>query len=176
MKGARNSIESLGYAMRALSREVLQFRFDYPLDIDPLAGPKDSLHYYLYSEKLSWSVMSMDASGIPRARNRLTGVVYKPAYISWWGLVNLGHFLRHGDEASRDAFLKQVDWLESHAVVHDDGSVVWFNDYDCLQGKTFLKAPWVSAYDQGLAISALVRGYRLTKRPQLLELLRGASQ
>ena len=176
MEKTKNSFESLRYALRALQRECLQFRFDYPLDIDAGAGPKNSLHYYLYSEKLSWSVMSMDPQGIPRARNRLSGLVYKPAYIAWWGLVNLGHFLRHHDEASRDVFLKQVDWLESHAVVRNDGSVVWMNNYDCLQGKTFFRAPWVSAYDQGLAISALVRGYRMTGNPRLLQLLGGASQ
>jgi hypothetical protein len=170
------SFESLRYALRALHREILSFRFDYPLDIVPEAGPKASLHYYLYSEKLSWSVMSMDPAGVPRARNRLTGVVYKPAYIAWWGLVNLGHFLRHHDEASRAAFLKQVDWLETHAVVRADGCVVWPNHFDCLQAKTFLKAPWISAYDQGLVISALVRGYRLTERPRLLELLQGSSR
>ena len=176
MKDADKPFEALGYALRALRREVLEFSFAYPLDVDHEAGPKDSLHYYLYSEKLSWSIMCMDPTGVPRVRNRLTGVVYKPAYIAWWGLVNLGHFLRHHDEASRDAFIRQVDWLEAHALVRSDGSVVWVNDYDCLQGKTLLRAPWVSAYDQGLAISALVRGYRLTKRPHILELLRGASR
>jgi hypothetical protein len=168
--------DSVRYAFRALYREILLFRFDYPLDIVPEAGPKQSLHYYLYSEKLSWSVMSMDPTGVPQARNRLTGVVYKPAYIAWWGLVNLGHFLRHHDESSQIAFLKQVNWLESNAVVRADGAVVWPNNFDCLQAKTFLRAPWISAYDQGLVISALVRGYRFTKRPRLLELLRGASR
>ena len=170
------SLELLHYAFRALHREIFSFRFDYPLDIVPEAGPRESLHYYTYSEKLSWSVMRMDPTGIPRAQTRLAGVFYKPAYIAGWGLVNLGHFLRHHDEASRVAFLKQVDWLESNAVVRADGAVVWLNHHDCLQGKTFVKAPWVSAYDQGLAISALVRGYRLTKRSRLLELLQGASR
>lgn len=176
MNKAKNSFESLRYALRALRRECLQFGFDYPLDIDTEAGPKNSLHYYLYSEKLSWSVMSMDPEGVPRARNRLSGLIYKPAYIAWWGLVNLGHYLRHNDEASRDLFLRQVDWLESHATVRNDGSVVWMNNYDCLQGKTLFRAPWVSAYDQGLAISALVRGYRMTGNPRLLQLLQGASR
>jgi D-glucuronyl C5-epimerase-like protein len=176
MNATTNSLESLRYALRALRSEVLQFRFDYPLEIDPDAGPKESLHYYLYSERLSWDIMSMDPTGVPRARNRLAGVVYKPAYIAWWGLVQLGHFLRHHDEASRESFLKQVNWLESHAVVRSDGSVVWTNNFDILQGKTLLKAPWISAYDQGLVISALVRGYRLTLRPHLLELLQGATQ
>jgi len=97
-------VESLRYAVRALRREIFSFRFDYPLEIVPEAGPKKSLHYYLYSEKLSWSQKSMDPTGIPRARGQLTGNVYKPAYIAWWGLVNLGHFLRHRDHASRDIF------------------------------------------------------------------------
>lgn len=168
--------QSLGYALRALYRETLQFRFVYPLDIVTEAGPKESLHYYLYSEKLSWDVMSLDPAGIPRARGRLVGEVYKPAFIAWWGLVNLGHFLRHKDEASRNAFLNQLDWLESHAVTRADGAVVWPNPFDCLHGATFLKAPWISAYDQGMVISALVRGYRMTGRPHLLELLQAASQ
>jgi heparosan-N-sulfate-glucuronate 5-epimerase len=176
MQYANNTVETLACALRAMSREVLQFRFHYPLEMDAAAGPRSSLHYYLYSEKLSWSIMSMDATGVPRARIRLAGVVYKPAYIAWWGLIKLGHFLRHHDIASRDAFLKQVDWLESHAVTRPDGAVVWFNDFDSLQGKTLLRAPWISAYDQGLVISALVRGYRLTGRPRLLELLQGASR
>jgi len=69
-----------------------------------------------------------------------------------------------------------VDWLESHAIVRANGSVVWTNNFDVLHGKTLLRSPWISAYDQGLVISALVRGYRLTRRPHLLELLQGATQ
>jgi hypothetical protein len=176
MNDTADSLESLRYALRALRSEVLGFRFDYPLQIDPNAGPRESLHYYLYSDKLSWDIMSMDPTGVPRARIRLAGVVYKPAYIAWWGLVRLGHFLRHHDEASRESFLKQVNWLESHAVLRAEGSVVWTNDFDILHGRTLLKSPWISAYDQGLVISALVRGYRLTRRPHLLELLRGATK
>jgi hypothetical protein len=168
--------ESLRYAIRALRREIVEFRFHYPLEVDIKAGPKESLHYYLYSENLSWSIMSMDPSGIPRVRGRLYGEVYKPAYVAWWGLVHLGHFLRHDDQASRDIFLKQVDWLEAHATIRPDGAVLWPNSFDCLQGATLLKAPWVSAYDQGMVISALVRGYRMMGRPKLLELLRGASR
>ncbi|HTR23140.1 MAG TPA: D-glucuronyl C5-epimerase family protein [Terriglobales bacterium] len=176
MNDSHKPLETLRYAYRALRREFIEFSFTYPLDLDPAAGPKESLHYYTYSEKLSWSIMRMDANGIPRVCNRLTGTVYKPAYIAWWGLINLGHYLRHHDEASRENFLKQVDWLEAHAVTRPDGVVVWELDWDILHGPTLLRAPWVSCYDQGLAISALVRGYRFTRRPTLLELLRGASR
>lgn len=51
---------------------------------------------------------------------------------------------------------------------------MWPNTYDHLEGPTLLVAPWVSAYDQGMVISALVRGYRMTKRPRLMDLLQGA--
>lgn len=176
MNKITDALESLRYAMHALRREILRFRFDYPLEIDSQAGPRESLHYYLYSERLAWEVMSMDPTGVPRARTRLHGVVYKPAYIAWWGLVQLGHFLRHHDPASRASFLTQIDWLESQAVVRSDGSVVWPNHFDSLQGRILLKSPWISAYDQGLVMSALVRGYRFTGRPHLLELLRGTTQ
>lgn len=176
MDGAADSLGALHYALRALREEILRFRFDYPLGIDSAAGPRESLHYYLYSEELSWDIMSMDTNGVPRARIRLGGLVYKPAYIAWWGLVQLGHFLRHHDEASRESFLKQVDWLESNAVVRTDGAVVWTNNFDILHGYNLLRAPWISAYDQGLAISALVRGYRLTRRPRLAELLKRATR
>lgn len=164
------------YAFQALRQEILQFRFDYPLDIVPEAGPKESLHYYLYSEKLSWGFMRMDPTGIPRAWARLYGEIYSAGFIAWWGLINLGHYLRHQDESSRVAFLKQVDWLESNAMVRADGSVVWPNNHDYLEGTAILKAPWVSAWDQGLVISVLVRGYRFTGRPRLLELLQGTSR
>jgi|SRR5271166_4331441 len=176
MNGSTDSLELLRYALRALRNEVLGFRFNYPLEIDSDAGPKQSLHYYLYSEKLSWAIMSMDDTGIPRARIRLAGVVYKPAYIAWWGLVQLGHYLHHHDQASLQSFLTQVEWLELHAVVRSDNSVVWPNNFDILQGNTLLKSPWISAYDQGMVISALVRGYRLTGRSRLLELLKGSTQ
>ena len=149
MSRSDRGFESIRYALRALRRELLEFRFDYPLAVVPEAGPKDSLHYYLYSDKLSWSVMSMDAAGIPRARGRLTGEVYKPAYIAWWGLVNLEHYLRRPDERGQGEFLHQLRWLEANAVLREDGAVVWPNRFDCLQGRTLLKAPWVSAYDQG---------------------------
>ncbi len=171
-----STLESLRLATRALQKEVWNFEFEYPLEIDLEAGPPESLHYYLYSEKLSWSVMVRDSSGIPKVRHRLYGEAYAPGYIAWWGLVHLGHFLRHGDEGSRATFMRQVDWLESFATVRPDGAVVWPNPFHYLDGATLLCAPWLSADTQGWVISALVRAYRLTKRSRLLELLRGSSR
>src|SRR5215470_3224155 len=44
-----------------------------------------------------------------------------------------------------------------------------------LDPPVLLRAPWISSREQGLVISALVRGYRITRRSQLLELLKKSS-
>jgi hypothetical protein len=169
-------VESVVSAARVLRKEIFQFRFSYPLIDVPSAGPKDSLDYYFYGDKLAWEAMRMDANGIPRAWYRQTGPAYWPAYIAWYGLVNLGHYLRKNDPACLDIFLKQIDWLEANAVIRLDGAVVWPMGFDYFVGGTRLKSPWVSAHAQGFAISALIRGWRLTRRPRLLELLAGSSR
>jgi D-glucuronyl C5-epimerase C-terminus len=169
-------LESITCAGRALRREVLDFRFDYPLQVVPEAGPKDSLAYYLYSDALSWEAMRLDSAGVPRAWCRVTGAVYWPAYIAWYGLVNLGHHLRQGDQASLDIFLSQISWLERNAVQRVDGAIVWPMNFDYPEGSVWLKAPWISAHAQGLVISALVRGWRLTGRRCLFDLLTNSAK
>ena len=135
---------------------MFQFSFDYPLQTVPDSLTKDSLHYYLYGDALAWEALRLDPNGIPKAWYRVTGAVYWPAYIAWYGLVQLGHYLRRGDEANLHSFLKQVSWLEQNAVRRDDGAVIWPMNFDYPNGAVLLKAPWISAYTQGLVISALV--------------------
>jgi hypothetical protein len=170
--GNRVNASAAAIAFRALRKEILGFDFRYPLDIDPAAGPRDSLHYYLYSNALKWEAMRMDSAGIPRTWDRTTGTTYWPGYIAWYALVQLGHYLRGSGAQHLDIFLKQIDWLEENAVVRADGTVVWTMNFDYREGSVLLRAPWVSAHAQGLAISAMVRGWRVTGKPHLLELLR----
>jgi hypothetical protein len=168
--------DAVKYGVRALKKEILEFSFNYPLYAVPESLVKDSLHYYLYSDALAWEALRLDLNGIPKAWYRVTGAVYWPAYIAWYGLVQLGHYLRRGDEANLSSFLKQVSWLEKNAVLRSDGAVVWPMNFDYPNGATLLRAPWISAYTQGLVISALVRAWRLTKRPELLELLKNSAK
>ena len=153
------SFHSIQFAFQVLRQEIMQFHFDYPLDIVPETGPKESLHYYLYSEKLSWGFLRMDPTGVPRAWGGLHGEIYSAGFIAWWGLINLSHFLRHHDEGSRIAFLKQVDWLEIKATVRADGSAVWPNHHDYLEGKVFLKPrgfqPGTSAWSSACLYEAI---------------------
>jgi D-glucuronyl C5-epimerase C-terminus len=171
--------ESLKCALRSLYEEIAEFRFDYPLITVPEAGPKESLHYYVYKYRDSppyRSVMRLDSNGVARVWGRVTGVVYRPGFVAMYGLRNLGHYLRTGNQEHLNVFLGQVNWLEQHAVIRGDGAVVWPHDFDLQEGPVLVRAPWVSANVQGFVISALVRGWRITRRPRLLELLKGSAR
>lgn len=164
------------WAARALKKELLGFRFEYPLEAVHGAGAKDSLHYYVYSESLFFDAMELDSHGIPVQRSRIFGETYNPAYVAWYGLMSLARYLRALDPDGREAFLTQVAWLVAHHVRRGDGSVVWPYTFDWREGDCSLQAPWISAMAQGLALSALVRAYRLTGEQHLLELCASASE
>jgi hypothetical protein len=164
----------LRYALRTAYDEIAGFQFDYPLRIVPEAGPKESLHYYLFKYRKTpphRPVMRLDSNGVARVWGRVTGVVYRPSFVAMYGLSNLNQFLETGDPRGLDIFLKQVSWLESHAIRREDGAVVWPHDFDLQEGSLLLKAPWISANVQGFVMSALVRAFRLTGRPALSDLL-----
>ena len=163
------------WAGRALRNELLDFRFHYPIEAVPVAGPKQSLHYYVYSDRLFFDVMRLTGDGVPVQRSRLLGTVVNPAYVAWFGLMNLERNLRGLEPTGREIFLKQIQRLVAHGVSKDDGSIVWPYLFDWNEGHCFFKAPWISSISQGLAISALVRGYRLTGRPQLLDVAMAAT-
>ena len=169
-------IDSLIWAVRAICTETVGFRFDYPLQVDPAAGPKESLNYYVYSDSLSWTALKLDSSGIAQCLYPTTGAVYRPAFVAWYGLVNLGHYVRSHNPMHLQIFLNQIDWLERHAIQREDGGIIWPHTFDWQEGYSLLRAPWISANSQGLVISALVRAWRITRRPRLLELLSASSR
>jgi hypothetical protein len=166
--------EPLWWAAGALRKELLDFRFEYPVEVIPAAGAKASLHYYVYSDRLFFDAMEPDADGIPIQRSRQFHT-YNPAYIAWYGLMSMERSLR--EEVSVQAIaLQQARWLRDHAVERADGAVVWPYTVDWDEGACRLKAPWISAMAQGLAISLLVRAYRITNDPELLRQCRGAAR
>lgn len=170
---------TLKCALRTLYEEIAEFRFDYPLTTVPAAGSRESLHYYLFkydNRPPNRRVLRLDSNGIAKAWSRTTGEVYNSGVVARYAMRNLGYYLKSRDHAHLEIFLKQVDWLEQNAVIRADGAVLWPHLFDSHEGSTLLRAPWVSSNVQGLVISALVRGWRVTRRPGLLELLRGSAR
>ncbi len=167
--------ETLRRALAALDREVLSFRFEYPLEIVAAAAEPGSLRYHVFSESLFLEHQEFDSSGVPLKNYRLLGPRYNPLFVAWWGLHHLERAARGGRGADLDVFWHQIHWLCERAVRRSDGSAVWLCDFDWCEGRTRLRSPWISAMYQGVAISALVRAARLAGSDELLELARAAA-
>src|SRR5207245_1134852 len=105
-----------------------------PIEVVPAAGPRQSLHYYLYSDRLFFDAMVPDPHGIPIHHSR-TFQTYNPAYVAWYGLMSLERARRGEDPMGRQTFLKQVEWLAAHAVQRDDGTVIWPLTFDWQEGE-----------------------------------------
>ncbi len=171
------ALEPLWSAARAFWNEAVGFRFDYPLETVPSAGSRESLRYYVYSDRLFFDAMQLDPAGIPVHRSRIFGETYNPAYVAWHGLVSLERWLRGADPGGARAFSRQADWLVAHAVRRSDGAVIWPYTFDWREGRCRLEAPWICAMAQGLAISVLVRAYRMAGGGEhLLETCRAATR
>ncbi len=176
VRGRRGNFEPWWQAIVTPPKELVDFWFDYPLEATPSAGPRDSLHYYIYSDRLFFDAMALDDQGIPIHCSRHFGRTYNPAYVAWYGLASLEGWLRGRDPSGQRTFMEQVEWLRRRAVPRDDGSVVWPLTFAWQEGECRLEAPWISAMAQGLAISALVRSHRITADRQVLELCRAATE
>jgi hypothetical protein len=73
-------------------------------------------------------------------------------------------------------FERQIAWLRANAVIRADGAAVWLCPFDWQEGRARLRGPWFSAMYQGAIMSALVRGYRLSRDGELLDLARAATR
>lgn len=105
---------------------------------------------------------------VPKPDYKWVGKQYNPAYVAWWGLVNL-------NVGNYEPFERAVEWLHEKAGdrLH---ATVWEYSFDWVEGKALLKAPWISAISQGLAISALIRSWRLRGRTKDLSLAQRAAE
>jgi hypothetical protein len=169
-----STLETFRWIVRALWTEIFGFRFGYPIELVPEAGPRHSLHYYVFSERLFFDAMQLDVYGVPVQRSRRLGAFYNPAYVAWYGLMVLEQSLLRGGVVD-DRFRIQVEWLLKNAVRQPDGAIVWPFPVDVREGRCTLRAPWISAMIQGLAISTLVRAHRQGwESDELIEICRAA--
>jgi hypothetical protein len=170
-----HKFESLKWAWLALRFDLLEFWVENPLELVPTAGPRDSLRYYVFSSRLSWSEMELDPCGVPMYLGRVWGRTYCPTDIAWYGLVKLQEHLLGLNSAGRSIFMTQAAWLMEHHHDTTHAGVVWPYTIDWQEGPCSLKAPWPSAICQGHAISALVRAFRVTGDPRYLDVCRRAT-
>jgi heparosan-N-sulfate-glucuronate 5-epimerase len=168
--GAAALVRQLPWAAAAVGKELLGFRFDFPIDIVDNAERPGSIRYYIYSERLFRDHLGQDEQGVAVHAYRAQGRQYNPVFIACSGLMSLERYSRSSNPDDLKAFHAQVRWLKHNAVSRPDGTTVWPYRFDWQEGRCLLKAPWISAMSQGLGISALVRAFRLTREEALLSL------
>jgi hypothetical protein len=149
-----------------------------------LCGSRGPLDYFIWSDSLfgisidhpSPKVKFDEASVLMFDYGGSIGVKYNSAYIGWWALVNLKRYLFTSEKMGLDNFRSQVAWFLKNQREGREKSAIWTYDFDWHEGGTFLKAPWISSMSQGLAISCLIRAYRLNGDCGLLETAYRASK
>lgn len=91
-------------------------------------------------------------------------VIYSPVVISQYGLGWYSKYLRDKQQSSLNIFLKVADWLINNLKtfkIKGENVSVFFMDYG--------KPNVLSGMAQGLAISVLVRAYKITKNSEYLK-------
>ncbi len=136
----------------------------------------DPLRYHFFWDGLFGLPFEKGASGgfhrsdgIPVVNYKWGGPQVNPAYVALWGL-NCLHRRQQQD------FETAIAWLHANAQTASNETRVWHYGFDWVEGRAFLKAPWISAMSQGLAVSALVRSYRLSRRQADLDLALAAAR
>ena len=92
----------------------------------------------------------------------LHSIEYNPGTIAQFSLCFYNQYKSTGLEDYRRRFLVQLDWLMTHYVNDPEHNyVVWQYDFTVPQHGVN-HTGWVSGLTQGVAISALLRGYQMT--------------
>jgi hypothetical protein len=94
---------------------------------------------------------------------------YNPCAVAQSAVLAYEEFLKHRRESSRESLRRQLEWLVAHATATRVGACFYYA-YDTHMEK----APWGSGIAQGIAISALLRGYEALGNSTYLELARRA--
>lgn len=120
--------------------------------------------------------------GVPLVDYGPLGEHVNPAYLAWWALAHLNRYADVGQEADRETALAAVQALARRAERWHGGvdslqslHAAWTYAFDWPVFGRRLRAPWISAMAQGLAMSALVRAYRLCGERAYLDLALAAA-
>lgn len=108
--------------------------------------------------------------GVPHVDYPGIGVRANPAYVAWWALQAVPPCLASRTPDLLERIRRPAAWLRAHARPRCGGGVAWEYDFDWPNGTAVLRAPWISAMAQGLAISALIRAADLLGQPGYLDL------
>lgn len=133
-------------------------------------GDAHSLHLGLYYAdfRRCLSDATNDEAGVAAFAVN-TGIVYNPCAVAQAAIIAYEDFTLFGRPSSRERLRVQLEWLSGHAATTNVGACFFYR-YDTATEV----APWGSGIAQGIAISALLRGYQALGQLSYLDLARRA--
>ena len=91
-------------ALAAIWRELIEFRFVYPIDAVEQAMRPGTTRYYVYSTSLFRANLSHDERGVVVCNYRIQGQHYNPVFIAWCALMSLESYCREANAGDMAAF------------------------------------------------------------------------
>lgn len=163
-------------------KKMIKYNFDYPLEV---SKNSNKLFYYLdftnaINNKSLFGIIGFDKNGVVVCNyneppNKI-GKQYNPTYICLWALASLQMYVKTKNKKYYKDFFTQVEFLKRNVVYRDRNTAVWETNFDWIEKDAVLKAPFVDAMTQGLAISVLVRAYMMKKDREILKILKKSSK
>lgn len=111
--------------------------------------------------------------GVPITIYQGIGKRANPAYVAWYGLMNLNRHLDTGEKKYLSAFHTQFRWAEANKLENAEGGVWWGYDFDFPNGDSIMKAPWMCGLAQGLMCSLYIRAFKLSGDKSCLDTIDG---
>lgn len=138
---------------------MFTFKLDHSLEIlDDFRK-----NYFLDSDNL-WDIncegnssrVRLNEEGVPIINYPLLGDHVNPAYVAWWGLININNYHRSNGELCLKRIKDCYNWLANRGREEND-CIYWDYTFDWPNKGTVLKAPWYSGMAQALIASFLYR-------------------
>jgi len=147
-----NLLEYIGIKSKSYYHTLAEHSYD----------PDNKMPYYLDQSRRAEYAGPYDDNGIPLYAGK-DGTAHLPVHIAFWALGHTRRYMSSNDVSHRKCLLAAADWF----VKSQDEYGAWPTPFPM---KRFgLKAGFPSAMSQGLAISCLVRAYRLTDDNRFLD-------
>lgn len=99
-----------------------------------------------------------------------------PTYVATVALYYLQKYLKSKQKRFLSCYKDQIGYIKNRYLDLGDRGLVWVFDFDWIEGKGILKAPWFSAMSQGLIISVLVRDYFIFGNEDSLKIAKKATK
>lgn len=125
-----------------------------------------------------WDICQFDKVGVPKVDyGPERGVHRNKTFICQWGLANLNKYLQTKNPEYSEVYQRQIDWLFEHLEFAEGNphQPLWYNHFDFVHQGQIFPGPWTGGLGHALAISLLIRDYRLRAASRSLELAKQLS-